>query len=338
MDLNIIWYFLIAFLFAGYAILDGFDLGVGILHLFSKDETEKRTNIGAIGPVWDGNEVWLLTAGGALFAAFPIVYAQVFSGLYLALMLLLVALIARAVSFEFRSQVDSTGWRKVWDLSFGLGSFIPALLYSVAVGNIVRGLPIAADGSLHISFFALLNPYAIVIGLTGIAMFTMQGASYMTMKAEGEHREKMENATNSAWMGFVNLFLIATIYSYFEANYLFDGLISNPLFWIFFILMLSSIAYMPLASKKGNDLHTFLASSTIIGTLVGLCAVSLFPNMVPSSIDMANSLTCYNASSTPLTLKTMLIIAMVGMPIVIGYTIFIYRVFKGKVVLDKNHY
>jgi cytochrome d ubiquinol oxidase subunit II len=338
MDLNTTWFFLIAVLFAGYAILDGFDLGVGILHLFSKNEIEKRTNVAAIGPVWDGNEVWLLTAGGALFAAFPIVYAQVFSAFYLALMLLLLALIARAVSFEFRSQVDSPGWRKVWDLSFGLGSFVPALLYSVAVGNILRGVPIEADGSLHISFFALLNPYSIVVGLTGVAMFIMQGAGYMTMKTDGEHREKMVVASNRAWMAFVVLFLIATIYTYFEANYLFEGVLSNPLFWVFFLLMLAAIGYFPVASKKGKNMQAFLASSAIILSVVGLSGVSLFPKMVPSSIDLAYSLTCYNASSTPLTLKTMLIIALLGMPIVIGYTIFIYRVFKGKVVLDKGHY
>src|SRR5512147_1077494 len=173
MDLNTVWFLLIGVLLTGYAILDGFDLGVGVLHLFARDEEERRLHINAIGPVWDGNEVWLLTGGGALFAAFPVVYATVFSGFYLALMLLLVALILRAVSMEFRSKVDSPGWKKVWDWAFGIGSLLPAILFGVAFGNVLRGIPINEQGLFTGSFLELLNPYAILIGLLSLALFTM---------------------------------------------------------------------------------------------------------------------------------------------------------------------
>lgn len=337
-DLNTIWFLLVGVLIIGYAILDGFDLGVGILHLFTKDETEKRININAIGPVWDGNEVWLLTAGGALFAAFPIVYATVFSGFYIALMLLLTALILRAVSFEFRGKVLDDKYKLIWDWSFGLGSFLIALLLSVAFGNILRGIPIDAKGNFTGSFFGLLNPYAVIIGLLGVVLFTMHGAIYMTMKTSGSQLERMITWANRSWIAFVVLYFLATLATFFFAPHLFEGIIKKPLFWILFLLLLGSIFYIPIGLKSGKHFRTFLASSVLIATIIGLSAVSLFPRLVPSSTNIEYSLTAYNASSSQYTLTTMLIIALIGMPLVIGYTIFIYRVFKGKVVISKDSY
>jgi cytochrome d ubiquinol oxidase subunit II len=203
MDLNTVWFLLIGVLLVGYAVLDGFDLGVGVLHLFAKSDHERRVHLNAIGPVWDGNEVWLLTAGGAMFAAFPIVYATVFSGFYLAFMLLLFALIFRAVSLEFRGQFENPRWRSFWDWAFGLGSLLPAVLYGVAIGNVIRGLPIGADGSLNVSLFALLNPYALLIGLFSLAMFVMHGAAFLAVRTEGELQERMARATVGAWTAFV---------------------------------------------------------------------------------------------------------------------------------------
>lgn len=173
MDLNTIWFVLVAVLITGYAVLDGFDLGVGVLHLLTKKEEEKRVNINAIGPVWDGNEVWLLTGGGALFAAFPVVYATVFSGFYIALMLLLLALIFRAVSFEFRGKVENERWKKSWDYAFGIGSLLPLILFGVAIGNILRGIPIDINGIFTGNFFTLLNPYSILVGVLSLFLFTM---------------------------------------------------------------------------------------------------------------------------------------------------------------------
>lgn len=337
-DLNTIWFLLVAVLIIGYAILDGFDLGVGILHIFTKDETEKRININAIGPIWDGNEVWLLTGGGALFAAFPIVYATVFSGFYIALMLLLTAMILRAVSFEFRGKVLDDKYKQIWDWAFGIGSLLIALLLSVAFGNILRGIPIDVGGRFTGSFFGLLNPYAILVGLTGVVLFTMHGAVYMTMKTEGKQLERMIKWANSGWIAFVVLYLLTTLATFFFAPFLFDGIMGNPLFWILFILLLVSIFYLPLGLKSNKFFLSFLASSLIIASIIGLSAVSLFPRLVPSITDLSYSLTVYNASSSQYTLNAMLIIALIGMPLVIGYTIFIYKVFKGKVVITKESY
>jgi cytochrome d ubiquinol oxidase subunit II len=338
MDLNTVWFLLISVLITGYALLDGFDLGVGILHLFSRDDRERRIHLNAIGPVWDGNEVWLLTAGGAMFAAFPIVYATVFSGFYLAFMLLLLALIFRAVSLEFRHQVDHPTWRRVWDWGFGLGSLVPALLYGVAVGNVLRGLPILQDGSLRISLLGLLNPYSLLLGILGLVMFIMHGATYLALKSDGALLERSNRAARGSWIGFVILYALSTLATYLTAPYLFEGVMGNPLTWLFFLLLLASIIILPLALRATRQAWTFLASGGCIVGVIGLAGVSLYRRLVPSSIDLAYSLTIYNASSTPRTLSTMLIIALIGMPIVIGYSIYIYRTFRGKVVLTEDSY
>ncbi|HTY11177.1 MAG TPA: cytochrome d ubiquinol oxidase subunit II [Bacteroidota bacterium] len=338
MDLNTVWFLLVGVLLIGYAILDGFDFGVGVVHLFTKGEERRRININAIGPVWDGNEVWLLTGGGALFAAFPIVYATVFSAFYLALMLLLLALILRAVSFEFRSKVDSPGWRAACDWAFGLGSLLPAVLLGVAFGNILRGVPIDATGTFVGSFLGLLNPYSVAVGLLSLALFVMHGAIYLAMKTTDDHRGWIVKWITPSWITFVALYAVATLATFFEAGFLFQGVLSNPLFWLLILLLFGSVIYIPIAAKGGQYFKTFIASSTLIAAMIGLAAVSLFPRLVPSNIDLANSLTIYNASSTQGTLGTMLVIALIGMPVVIGYTIFVYRVFKGKVLLSKESY
>ena len=338
MDLNGTWFLLIWVLLAGYAVLDGFDLGVGVLHLFARNDRDRQINANAVGPVWDGNEVWLLTGVGALFAAFPAAYATVFSGFYLALMLLLLALIVRAVSLEFRSQVDSPGWRRVWDWAFGLGSLIAALLFGVAVGNILRGLPIEGDGSLNVPFLSLLNPYAILVGLISLAMFVMHGAAFLAMKTEGELQRRMARWTTGPWIALVVLYLAATVATFFVSPFLFEGALGDPLFWVFLLLTLVALIFVPVANRAGRFLGAFLASSVTIVSMIGLAAVSLYPRLVPSTVDLASSLTIYNASSTPRTLTVMLIIALMGMPIVIGYTTYVYRVFKGKVVVTEESY
>ena len=337
MDLNLIWFLLVGVLIVGYSILDGFDLGVGIIHLFTKSEDEKRMNFNAIGPVWDGNEVWLLTGGGALFAAFPIVYATTFSAFYLAFMLLLAALIFRAVSFEFRKYSDPKE-QKYWDFAFGIGSLLPAILYGVAIGNILRGLPLDAAGLYHGSFLGLLNPYSIIVGLVSLSMFTMHGAIYLAMKTEGKQQAKMEAWANNTWIVYVALYVIATIFTFFSGSYLFQGVMKNPIFWVLSILLFASIIAIPLGLKARRFGWSFTASSTAIASMILLAALSLFPRLVPSSIDLNYSLTIYNASSTQRTLGVMLVIALIGVPIVIGYTLYMYRVFKGKVIINKDSY
>ncbi|MCU7491119.1 MAG: cytochrome d ubiquinol oxidase subunit II [Ignavibacteria bacterium] len=338
MDLNTIWFILVGVLIMGYAILDGFDLGVGILHLFTKDETEKRISLNAIGPVWDGNEVWLLTGGGALFAAFPAVYATVFSGYYIALMLLLLALILRAISMEFRSKVEDSGWRRFWDYAFGIGSLLPSILFGVAIGNILRGLPINEKGLFTGTFPGLLNPYSILIGLLSMAMFIMQGSVYLAMKSAGSQKKRAEAAASASWIALISLYVVATLSSIIISPFLFEGLLRNPLFYIVFVLLLSAFVYFPVALKAGKLKIAIISSSVIIASMIGLMAISLFPRLVPSGTNLAYSLTIYNSSSTPATLTVMLIIALIGMPAVIAYTAFIYKVFKGKVLLSEESY
>lgn len=340
-DLQVVWFLLVGVLIIGYAILDGFDLGVGVLHLFTKDDTDKRVNMNAIGPVWDGNEVWLLTGGGALFAAFPIVYATVFSGFYLAFVLLLVALIFRAVSFEFRKYTEKQENKKYWDLAFGLGSLVPALLYGVAIGNVLRGLPIEmVDGKVtsSITFLGLLNPYALVVGVTSLVLFTMHGAIYLTLKVQDERKPVLAGVIQKLWIAFVVLYLLATLATFFTAAFEFEGMLANPIFWVLFVALLGSMVYIPMGAKGAQYGKTFIASSVMIACMTGLVALSLFPRLVPSSINLANSLTIRNASSSELTLTTMLIIALIGVPIVLAYTIVMYRIFKGKVVLNDDSY
>ena len=330
------WFLLFGVLLIGYAILDGFDLGVGMLSLFERDPARRGQHMDVIAPVWDGNEVWLLTAGGALFAAFPPVYATVFSGFYLAFMLLLAALIFRAVSFEFRHKVDSPAWRSRWDWSFGLGSLVPALLYGVAVGNVLAGLPIARDASGGFlwqgSFLGLLNPYALLVGVTGLAMFLTHGALYLAFKADGVVAERSGRLAPRLWIAWVALWVLATMASVLVSPWLFAGMLGNPLFYLLLALALASMVAIPVWSRSGGHGKAFLASSTAIAAQTGLAGLSLFPRLVPSSIDLEGaSMTIHNASSSVRTLTVMLVIAGVGMPIVIGYTAFIYRVFKGRI-------
>ena len=338
MDLNTVWFLLIGVLLAAYAALDGFDLGVGVMHLFARSERHRRTGMAAIGPVWDGNEVWLLAVGGAMFAAFPAVYATAFSGFYLAFMLLLAALIFRAVSIEFRDQVNGKAWRRVWDIAFGLGSLAAAVLYGVAVGNVLRGMPIDVDGNVDMPFLSLLNPYALLVGALSLAMFVMQGATFLAARTEGDLCKLSARWAAGAWFAFVSLYVAATIATLPAAPFLFEGILQQPLLWTVLAALLLGIVGVPIALRAKAFVRALLFSTLSIAALIGLVGVSLFPRMLPSSIDPANSLTIYNASSTPLTHTVMLIIALLGLPFVIAYTVFIYKVFWGKIDLSREHY
>lgn len=338
MDLNIIWFILITVLLSVYAILDGFDFGVGVLHLGAKTEEEKRILMNSIGPVWDGNEVWLLAGGGGIFAAFPFVYGTVFSAFYLAIYLLLLALFFRAISFEFRGKVESNSWKRFWDYAFEFGSFLPPILLGVAFGNILRGLPLDENKVFVGSFIELLNPYAILIGITTLILFLMQASIYLTHKTDEELKAKYEKLAVNFWVALVILYVIATVATLFVSKFLFVGITKSLLFWILFLVFLISIVMIPINLKSKNNKRAFLFSSLTIFTLIGISAVSLFPRFVPSLIDLNYSWTIYNGASTPKTLTTMLIIALIGMPLVIIYTIFIYRVFKGKTVITKDSY
>lgn len=338
MDLNLIWFVLLGVLLIGYAILDGFDLGVGALHLFSKGDQERRTLMNAIGPVWDGNEVWLVTAGGALFAAFPHAYATAFSGFYLAFMLLLCMLIFRAVSLEFRSKEKMGWWRQMWDVAFCVSSIVAAVLFGVAVGNLVVGLPIGADKEFAGGFFDLLSPFAICVGVFNLALFTMHGAIYLYMKTEGELQEKCRRWIWKAFFAFLVMYVITTAWTLYQYRPMIENFQDFWWAWGFVILNILAIANIPRAIYKGLPFRAFISSCCTIAALIFLFGIGVFPNMIISSLDPAYNLTIYNAASSEKTLTIMLIIAGLGLPCVLAYTASIYWVFRGKVKVDQYSY
>ena len=337
-DLNNIWFMLIGVLFTGYAILDGFDLGAGALHLFVRGDTNRRIILNAIGPVWDGNEVWLVTGGGALFAAFPEVYATSFSGFYTAMVLLLVGLIFRAVAIEFRSKQKETWWRNLWDTSFCVSSIISALLIGVALGNIARGIPLNAEHEFAGSFLGLLNPYALLIGVTTVMLFVMHGSIYLVMKTEGELHDTIRRWVNPAIIYFVITYIAATIATLAYIPHMVQNLKTVPLLWILPLLNALAIANIPREIHHGRDFRAFLSSCASMAALLALFGIGTWPYMIYSKPFAEYSLHIYNAASSPETLKIMFTIAVLGMPLVISYTISIYYIFRGKVKLDASSY
>ena len=327
-----IWFLLIGVLLIGYSILDGFDLGVGtLLPFLAKNKDDKRKLFNAVGPFWDGNEVWLITGGGALFAAFPDAYATVFSGFYLALMLVLFSLIFRAVSLEFWSYDDKR--QKLWEWAFVLGSFLPALLFGVALGNVVVGVPLNENMEFTGNFFTLLRPFPIIVGLLGLSAILLQGATYTILKTTGDIQTRAKELINRLWTGFIVLFAL----SFVAALIYVPGIITNILAWIATVVVLAGWYMIKITMKKGKEGQTFLMSSMTFLGLWGIVGAIHFPNLVKAK-DTALSITIYNGSNSQLTLTVMLIIALIGMPIVIFYTAYVYKIFKGKIVLDRDGY
>lgn len=337
-DLNTVWFVLVGVLLTGYAMLDGFDLGVGALHLLVKEDTDRRVFLNAIGPVWDGNEVWLVTGGGALFAAFPLVYAEIFSGFYLAFMLLLFFLIFRAVSIEFRSKRPERGWRRAWDLGFSVGSIGSSLLIGVALGNIAWGIPLDADYSYAGSFFDLLHPYPLLVGVTTVALFAMHGCIYLVMKTEGELHDRVRGWVNRTILLFIICYVTTTGATLLFVPHMTTAFKAHPFLLVIPVLNALAIANIPREIHHGRELRAFLSSCASMAALMLLFGIGMHPEMVFSSPHPEHSLTIYNAASSPKTLKIMLIIASLGMPIVLAYTASIYWIFRGKVKLGPHSY
>ncbi|MBW2529952.1 MAG: cytochrome d ubiquinol oxidase subunit II [Deltaproteobacteria bacterium] len=338
--LQVVWFLLIGVLLTGFAVLDGFDLGAGFWHLFAKGDKQRRTILNAVGPTWDGNEVWLLTGGGAIFAAFPPVYASVFSGFYLAMMLVVLCLIARAVSMEFRSKEESPRWRATWDAVFGVSSSVAALLFGVALGNVLRGIPLDEAGDYTGGFFDLLNPYALLIGLTGLAMLLTHGANFIALKAGGELHEKARGWGFKAGVAYLALYVIAAGVTVATQPHLTENHAAMPVLWAVPVLGLVFVVGTLRHNRRGQPGRAFIASSLSIAAMMGNVGAGLFPRLVPALNDPALSLTAANSSSSEKTLMVMFILALVGMPLVLGYTIWVYKMFAGKVDVDNpsNHY
>lgn len=337
-DLNLLWFGLVGVLMFGYAVLDGFDLGVGILLPFVRQDRDRRLLVNAIGPLWDGNEVWLVTFGGALFAVFPEAYATIFSGFYLAFMLLLVALIFRAVSLEFRSKHISPHWCRVWDSLFAASSLTATLLFGVATGNMLVGLPINIEHEFIGSFWTLINPYSLLVGLLVIAMFALHGSIYLYLKTEDTLQGRIKNWMWTAFGVFMALYILVTIYTLVALPGVVRNFRTLPMAWLVPVANVLAIANIPRAIYKDKPRYAFASSCAAFAAFVFLLGMALFPNLVPSSLNLAWSLTIYNAASSPKTLATAAIIAAIGMPLVLTYTTVIYWVFRGKVKISEFSY
>ncbi len=324
-----IWFAIWGVAWAVYFVLDGFDLGLGTLFPFlAKNETDKRILVNAMGPFWDGNEVWLITAGGVTFAAFPKAYAVMFSGLYTPLMLLLFALILRGVSFEFRNKVDSSTWRKVWDTCLVVGSFAPALLLGVAFANIFAGIPIDRAGIFHGNLFTLLNPYGLLGGVLFVVIFAVHGALWLTTRTQGELKDRTVKLLRSLWP-----VLFATAVAFLGMTWfstpLWQNVLAKPFLLVLPLLAVGGLIAIRFFVAKEEWWRAWFASSTLILGAVLFGVAGLFPNLLPSSLDPAASLTAFNAASSPLTLKIMLGVVLCFLPLVIGYQFWVLKTFRG---------
>lgn len=332
MDLNTVWFILIAVLFIGYFFLEGFDFGVGILLPFiGKDDTDRRVVINTIGPFWDGNEVWLITAGGAMFAAFPHWYATLFSGFYLPLLLILLALILRAVGFEFRSKLAAAGWRRTADQFIFFGSLLPAILWGVAFANILRGVPIGEDMYYTGGFFSLLNPYALLGGVVSLLIFTLHGAVFLSLRTTGDVQARAHAIATRMWLPSLIIMIGFAVYGIFGTNvHQSAGIIPGTLP----LLAACGYAAIVVFLRLKLDGWAFLATSLTIVFGAAVIFQTLFPNVMISSTSADFNLTIHNASSSPLTLKVMLVVALLFVPIVLAYQTWSYYVFRKRVTRE----
>ena len=328
MELTTVWFLLIAVLWIGYFVLEGFDFGVGILlPVLGRDDTDRRVMINTIGPVWDGNEVWLLVAGGATFAAFPEWYASLFSGFYLPLFLILVALILRGVAFEYRGKIDTPLWRGNWDKAIVFGSGLPALLWGVAFANIVHGVPLSSEHRFTGNLFTLLHPYALLGGLTTLGLFTLHGAVFLALKTDGDIRVR---ARALAWRLSVPVVLIAALFllwTQLDKGTVGSGVLS--------LLAALALVGAVLANRIGREGWAFTATAATILLAVSALFAALWPDVLPSTVNPAtNGLNVHNASSTPYTLKVMTWVAAFGTPVVLLYQGWTYWVFRARLTRE----
>jgi cytochrome d ubiquinol oxidase subunit II len=326
--LETIWFIIWGVAWAVYFMLDGFDLGLGTVFPFlAGSETDKRTIINAMGPFWDGNEVWLITAGGVTFAAFPRTYAVMFSGLYTPLMLLLFALILRGVAFEFRGKEDSELWRRTWDVCLVVGSFLPALLLGVAFANIFQGIPIDTAGIFHGNLFTLLNPYGLVGGLTFVLIFAVHGLLWLATRTEGAIHARAAHLAKRLWLAEAAMAVVFLAMTWFTTR-LWQNVLAKPFLLSLPLLAVAGLFGARVFAGKGQWWKAWFASSALILGAVLFGVAGLFPDLLPSSLDPAASMTAFNSASSPLTLKIMLGVVLCFLPVVIGYQLWVYLKFR----------
>lgn len=338
-DLQFGWFTVFVLLLMGYTILDGFDLGVGMLHLFARKDEERRVMLNSIGPVWDGNEVWFVTAGGALFAGFPDIYATMLSAFYTPVMILLAGIIFRAVAIEFRSKQPMPWWRWTWDIVFFLGSFLISFLLGITIGNLIRGIPLDAQKEFMGTFESIVHPYACLVGIMTVSLFLMHGSIYILMKTEGEFHDKMRRWTNPCIIFFIIMYAVTTMATLIYMPHMIEALHARPLFFLIAVINILVVANIPREIYNGRDARAFISSCLNTVCLLALYAIGTYPIVIRSINDPATlSLTIYNASSSEKTLQILFLIALIGIPLVISYTIAIYYIFRGKVKMDPHSY
>ncbi|ACN17130.1 CydB2 [Desulforapulum autotrophicum HRM2] len=338
MELQTTWFILWGLLWAIFFMTDGFDFGVGTLYPFlGKSDIDRRMMINSVGPLWDGNEVWLITAGGVTFAAFPKVYAVMFSTLYAPLLLILFALILRGVAFEFRGQIHSEGWKRIWDACIFIGSAAPALLFGVAFANIFRGIPFDANGLYHGNLLMLLNPYGILGGALFLVLFMLHGANWLAIKTTGDLHDRSVATAGKLWLAVVPLAVLFLVASFFATS-LYDNYFKYPALFLVIIVTVAALLGVRYFIAKQYFFRAWFASAvTIVGaTFFGIAG--LFPTLYPSLNNPGASLTAFNASSSPLTLKIMLTVVLIFLPLVIAYQIWAYNLFKGKLTKHDLEY
>ena len=339
LTLALLWYFVIGFSVVFYVVLDGFDLGVGILHFFTRKDEDRRIFLNAIGPVWDGNEVWLVIVGGALFAGFPEVYATLFSGFYNLCMILLAGLIFRAVAIEFRSKKPSQVWRAIWDFVFSLSSLVIAFGVGLTLGNLIEGIPLSENKDFIGTFSLFFRPYPLLIGVFTLSLLTMHGAIYLAMKTEGELLKRVRTWAKRAIAFFILMYLITTIATWIMMPHMVVRLKEYPFAMLVAVAALASILNVPRLFSKNKDGWAFLYSCLGILFLFALYGLGTFPNLVRSSINPEEySLSFFNSAASPLTLRVLLIIVMIGIPLVLAYGVMIYKIFRGKVKMSTHSY
>jgi cytochrome bd ubiquinol oxidase subunit II len=338
LDLNLVWFILVGILFIGYAVLDGFDLGVGAMHVFTKADADRRVALNAIGPVWDGNEVWLITAAGALFAAFPDVYATLASGLYMVVMLLLCCLIFRAVSIEFRGKHPSLIWKRTWDSAFFISSVTVSFILGVTAANLVAGLPIGPDKEYAGGFWALFSPFTVLSGIATVVLFMMHGSVYLLLKTEGMFQMWLRRRIRFLVILLIVCLAAAAGSLFWNDPQMGQWFIEQPIFLAFPLLAIVSLWNVVGQAQLEKDASAMIWSSLVVISLLLMFGFRIFPNLVPSTIDSAYSLGVYSAAASETSLNTMLNIAVVGLPFVLAYTIGIYWVFRGKVTITPDSY
>jgi cytochrome d ubiquinol oxidase subunit II len=325
-----IWFVLWGVLWTVYFVTDGFDLGAGMLQLFlARDEKEHQAVIGSVGPFWSGNEVWLVTAGGATFAAFPAAYAVMFSVLYTALLLLLFSLIVRGVAVELRHKEELAWWRQGWDIALGVSSFVAALLFGVAFGNIFEGLPMDAAG-FHGGLFTLLNPYGLVTGVLFVLLFLVHGGLWLACKTQGALSARCAAAARGLWLPLAAVAVVFLVYTK-PATRLYDNFFASPALFILPLLAVAALFAVRWRLAQGQAFKAFLASCVTVGSVVATGVVGLYPSLLPSRLDAQYSLTAFNSSSSPYTLKIMTVVALLCVPAVIAYQFWNYWLFRQEI-------